>query len=49
MEDPDAFAKDASFDSSYRRKAAFSKPLVSFEENDHLFRALVLHYNLLSS
>ena len=49
MKDPDAFAKVASFGCSFRFKAGFSKPLVSFDEKDLLFRAVVLHYNLLSS
>ena len=49
IEDPEAFSKRASFECSFRFKAGFSKPLITFEEKDKLFHAIALHYTLLSS
>ena len=49
IEDPQAFSKVASFECSFRFKAGFSKPVIKFEERDKMFRAIALHYTLLSS
>ena len=49
IEDPEAFSKNASFECSFRFKAGFSKPLITFQEKDKLFHAIALHYTLLSS
>ena len=49
IEDPQVFSKSASFECSFRFKAGFSKPLITFQEKDKLFHAIALHYTLLSS
>ncbi len=49
IEDPEAFSKNASFECSFRFKAGFSKPIITFQEKDKLFHAVALHYTLLSS
>lgn len=47
--DQETFKREASFNTSFRFKAGYSKPIVCYEDKDDFFRCLYLHYLLLSA
>ncbi|KAK3701595.1 hypothetical protein QZH41_007413 [Actinostola sp. cb2023] len=49
ISDPGEFKKEASFNTPFRFKAGYSKPIVPFEAKEEFIRCICLHYLILST